>query len=205
MRQRDSLLKKNMPLKIVQKRTSHKASRRGLAPLAIVIHIAEGSISSVDGWFASPASKVSAHYCVRKDGVIHQYVDEAMAAFHAGTRYAPVARIIRQNGATNPNFYTIGIEHEGKATDEWTAAMFEASAELIADIALRHNIPIDADHIIPHRAIRQNKVCPGYKVDLKALIATAQAKALIGKCKVSSASVPATSSEADAAAERLPS
>jgi len=36
-----------------------------------------------------------------------------MAAWHAGRRYNPTWRLIKDT--PNPNFYTIGIEHEGEA------------------------------------------------------------------------------------------
>jgi nucleoid-associated protein YgaU len=77
----------------------------------------------------------------------------------------------------------VGIEHEGKATDLWSEAMYQASGELIAAVCCRHNIPIDYKHIIPHRAIRADKTCPGNGVDLSKLLAIAQAYAKCGEGK----------------------
>jgi N-acetyl-anhydromuramyl-L-alanine amidase AmpD len=48
----------------------------GFKPEAIVIHIGEGSLRSIDMQFSDPNARVSAHYCVSKSGDIHQYVDE---------------------------------------------------------------------------------------------------------------------------------
>ena len=40
----------------------------GFQPEAIVIHIGEGSLRSIDMQFNDPNAKVSAHYCVSKAG-----------------------------------------------------------------------------------------------------------------------------------------
>jgi hypothetical protein len=61
----------------------------------------------------------------------------------------------------NPNFYTIGIEHEGQADDVWTDAQVAASAELIGQIADRWDITLDTAHVIRHHQIRASKTCPG--------------------------------------------
>ncbi|HXU07788.1 MAG TPA: N-acetylmuramoyl-L-alanine amidase, partial [Blastocatellia bacterium] len=76
----------------------------------------------------------------------------------------------------NPNYYTIGIEDEGKAGEPFTEAMYEASSELIAAIAERWQIPIDADHVITHHSIRFAKSCPGSGVDMGKLIEMALEK-----------------------------
>src|SRR6185437_10548693 len=103
----------------------------GLRPAAIVIHIMEGSIGSADDWFQNPASSVSAHYGVAKSGEVHQYVDEHDTAFHAGTVVSPTWTGIRPG--VNPNYYTVGIEHEGKAEDPWPwpEAQLATSAALV--------------------------------------------------------------------------
>ena len=132
----------------------------GLRPAAIVIHISEGTLISADAWFNNQAAKVSAHYCVGRAGEIHQYVSEEDTAYHAGSPVSPTWRLLR--AGVNPNFYTIGIEHEGRAQDPWADPQYAASAGLVAEIAQRWSIPIDADHIVMHREIRGSKTCPGY-------------------------------------------
>lgn len=150
--------------------------RNGHAVLGIVIHVEDGCEMGTIAWFDNPVSKVSAHYSVSKAGQVFQHVDEADEAFHAGTVAAPTWSMLAQSGDINPNLITIGIEHEGLATDDWPDLQYQASAELIAGIAVRHAIPIDADHIIPHHAIRATKSCPG-KCDMPRLIAMARAMA----------------------------
>ena len=132
----------------------------GLRPAAIVIHISEGSLASADAWFDNAAAQVSAHYCVGRAGEVHQYVSEEDTAYHAGSPVNPTWHLLRPH--VNPNFYTVGIEHEGRAQDEWTDAQYAASAQLVLEIARHWSIPLDADHVVMHREIRGNKTCPGF-------------------------------------------
>ena len=142
-------------------------------PEAIVIHVMAGSLGGTDVWFGSPLSAVSAHYGVGKKGEVRQYVQEADTAFHAGTVDRPTWTGVRKSatgGFVNPNFYTIGIEHEGFEGDEWPAAQRAASAELIAAIAARWNIPLDREHVIAHHEIRYSKPCPGAQAPIEELL-----------------------------------
>lgn len=141
--------------------------------IAIVIHVMDGTLAGTDEWFKNKEAKVSAHYGVGKSGQIHQYVDEKNIAFHAGRVLGTTWGTAMANLNANPNTYTIGIEHEGKASDEWPDEMYRASAELIADICKRHSLPIDRDHICGHREIYVAKTCPG-KCDLDKLISMAR-------------------------------
>jgi N-acetylmuramoyl-L-alanine amidase len=146
--------------------------RRGRKPIAIVIHIMEGTLTGTDAWFANRASRVSAYYGVGKKGEVHQYVDEHDTAADEGIVDRPSWRLLKHG--VNPNYYTLGIEHEGKAGDALTEPQMAASAELIAGIAKRWNIPLDRDHIIGHHEIRFGKPCPGPGVNIDALIERAK-------------------------------
>jgi N-acetyl-anhydromuramyl-L-alanine amidase AmpD len=147
-------------MNIIQKKSSNFwVGRKGYRPEAVVIHIMDGTLSGTDSWFANPTSQVSAHYGIGKSGEVHQYVQENDAAWHAGRVDAPVWKFIRPN--VNPNLYTVGIEHEGKPDDVWTAAMKESSATLIREICQRWQIPIDRDHVVGHFEIFSKKPnCP---------------------------------------------
>lgn len=151
--------------------------RAGAKPEAIVIHIIVGSLRSADNTFLHPrlTQPRSAHYGVGRTGEVHQYVSETDTAFHAGVVVDPTWRLLKPGG--NPNAYTIGIEHEGYADTLWPAAQQEASAELVARVASRWGIPLDADHVITHHEIRASKSCPGLGVSLLALITRSAALA----------------------------
>ncbi|MEQ1887366.1 MAG: peptidoglycan recognition family protein [Bryobacteraceae bacterium] len=156
--------------------TNFRAGRGKYRPEAIVIHISEGSLASADAWFQNPKASVSAHYCVAKNGEVHQYVKEEDTAYHAGIPVRATWRLRKPN--VNPNVYTIGIEHEGHASElgAWPDAQYEASAELIAGITARWGIPVDEDHLVLHREIRGDKTCPGPNFDREKMLGMVREK-----------------------------
>ncbi len=140
----------------------------GLRPEAIVVHIMDGSFSAGESVFRNPDSHKSAHYGVNRCGEIHQYVDENDTAFHAGIVVNPTWPLLKAR--VNPNFYTIGIEHEGRPDDVWPQVQLLASAALIGEIAVRWNIALDELHVIRHHQIRASKTCPGNWVQISELL-----------------------------------
>jgi N-acetyl-anhydromuramyl-L-alanine amidase AmpD len=83
-------------------------------------------------WFRTPASQVSAHYCVDADGVI-QCVREKDIAWHA----------------RGGNTASIGVELAGFARqtrrdwrDEYSTAVLDRAAALVADVCRRRRIPV---------------------------------------------------------------
>ena len=160
----------------------------GLRPEAIVIHLIDGSFTAGESVFRDPNAHKSAHYAVSQEGVIHQYVDENDTAFHAGIVINPTWSLLKPR--INPNFYTIGIEHEGRPDDVWPAAQMSASAGLIAEIAVRWDIPLDEDHVIRHHQIRASKTCPGNWLKIEELLKRAPTRIALGAA--ASASSPTT-------------
>ena len=147
---------------------------------AVVIHLIDGSLQAADSTFLDNGlvNPRSAHYAVSRTGAVHQYVDEADTAFHAGRLVQPTWAGLKRgaDGAPiNPNFYTIGIEHEGRPQDDWPDAMYAASADLLRGIADRHPglRPLSRAKVVMHREIRADKSCPGQVADLARLIAMA--------------------------------
>ncbi len=145
--------------------------REGFKPEAIVIHTMEGTLEKTDAWFLNKESAASAHYGIGRHGEIHQYVDESNRAWHVGRIFNPTWPFVKPD--VNPNWYTIGIEHEGEGDTPWSDEMYNASAQLIYEICRRWAIPCDRDHIIGHHEIRADKTCPGVGVDLDKLVAMA--------------------------------
>lgn len=159
---------------------NYTVGRKNYQPMAIVIHIMEGSLTGTDSWFGKTQSRVSAHYGVGRSGEVHQYVQEINTAWHAGVVASPSWSLIKRTGngmVINPNYYTVGIEHEGTVDTDWTEAMYDSTSSLIAGISKRWNIPIDRNHVIGHHEIYAVKACPGGKVDFNKLIAMALSKA----------------------------
>jgi N-acetyl-anhydromuramyl-L-alanine amidase AmpD len=119
--------------------TAFQSGRPGVVRY-IVIHDIEGSGSSAINTFRTHGAQTSAHYVVDSAGGVVQMVHEADVANHAG------------HAAFNG--YAVGIEHAGHTEhDEYTDAEYRGSAKLAADIAKRHGIPLDQDHIIGHSQV----------------------------------------------------
>ncbi len=150
-----------------------RSGRHGFEPKAIVIHIIVGSLESAGLTFRDPRSSVSAHYGVGKSGLVHRFVEETDTAFHAGTVVRPTWKLLDLH--VNPNYYTIGIEHEGQPQVAWPDEQYSTSAALVREIAGRWKIPLDRDHIIMHREIRASKTCPG-TADMDRLLREASAQ-----------------------------
>lgn len=124
-------------VKFVQARNYTPANRTKID--VIVIHDMEfyerdGGARWCANFFAGPnAPKASAHFCIDRDEIV-QCVLEKDVAWHA----------------PGANHNGIGIEHAGFARqtpeewrDEFSSAMLERSAELVADLCERYAIPIE--------------------------------------------------------------
>lgn len=138
----------------------------------IVIHISEGSMSSMVSWFNDPASKVSSHFAVGRDGGVIRFLPDEAVAWHAGKVTKPTAEIVKEREGKSPNTYSLGIECEGKATEEPTRMQMGALADLVRQLAAEHSIPLTRRHIIGHREIRADKTCPGL-IDVDKVVAMA--------------------------------
>jgi hypothetical protein len=148
-----------MALNITQKSSpNYTAGRGGNLVKKIVVHHMVGTIEGADKTFQDTVRQTSAHYGVARDGRIWQWVAENSTAWHAGN--------------FTVNQQSIGIEHEDLAHDDFTETLYQTSAALIADICKRHNLPIYASTIVPHRSIVAT-ACPG-TLDLSKLIQLAQ-------------------------------
>ncbi|MFB7191051.1 N-acetylmuramoyl-L-alanine amidase [Streptomyces sp. NPDC056230] len=104
----------------------------------VVIHVTQGGYQGAVKAFQDPGHGAAAHYVVRKDGHVTQMIRELDVAFHAGNR--------------SYNERSVGIEHEGfvDRPQDFTAAMYGASARLTAAICGRYGMPVDREHIIGH-------------------------------------------------------
>lgn len=145
----------------------YSAGRRGQKVQAIVNHIAQGSLAGCDSWFNNHASGVSAHYCVGKNGEIHQYVRDEDTAYGNGVVKRPdlsipwLADAVRQG--INPNLLTISIEHEGFSGDEMPEEQYQASLALNRALLAENGLEANDHTLIGHHKINSvDKLnCPG--------------------------------------------
>ncbi len=87
----------------------------------------------------------SAHFYIRRDGQLWQFVDCGQRAWHAG--------VSRYRGRDNSNDDSIGIELEGLEGNTFEAAQYETLSSLCAALAQRYSIEQIAghEHIAPGR------------------------------------------------------
>ncbi len=91
--------------------------------------------------------EVSAHFYIRRDGALWQFVSADARAWHAGQSSF--------RGQPNCNDYSIGIELEGLEGDRFETPQYESLATLCTALAVHY--PIDAiaghEHIAPGRKL----------------------------------------------------
>lgn len=128
---------------------NHDSGRAAHPITGIVLHTMVGSTGSARSRFFNPAAQVSANYLVSLDGSISLCVRESDTAWC--------------NGNYQSNLTSISIEHEdnGDYNGPRTPQLYEASAELVADICRRYNIPCDRNHIKGHNEVIDKSRYPG--------------------------------------------
>ena len=92
--------------------------------------------------------RVSAHFLVRRDGALLQFVSCEQRAWHAGRS--------AWRGREDCNHHSIGIELEGLEGDTFEPAQYTQLARLLRALAARY--PID-------EAVGHEDVAPGRKTD----------------------------------------
>jgi N-acetylmuramoyl-L-alanine amidase len=152
--------------------------RQGQRPLALVIHVAEGSLSAVDAYFqdrapgGDPSRAVSAQFCVGQAGELHQYVGSVDASWGAGELDPGYKLPPGAPAGVNPNLWTISIEHAGWSNGFWTAEQLAMSLRLQDYLCAYWRITPSLDTIIPHAQLapinRAN--CPGANYPMTAMI-----------------------------------
>lgn len=110
---------------------------------------------------AIEGTRVSAHFLIRRNGELVQFVSVDDRAWHAGAS--------SWQGRDNCNDYSIGIELEGIEGAPFDAAQYERLAALIHSAAAHYPLRtvVGHEHIAPGR-----KQDPGHGFDWKTLIAS---------------------------------
>lgn len=139
--------------------------------LAIVLHIAGGSLAGADSWFNDPAARTRVNYMVGWSGTIHEYYDPADVRGYQhgivqGATSEKFKALSRLAGGANPNLWAVGIEHEdfqqGNVARQFGEhiPMFEASTSLSAWLCDHFGIPPVAERFLCHAEIDAiNRVC----------------------------------------------
>jgi AmpD protein len=109
--------------------------------------------------------RVSAHYFIRRDGEVIQFVHPDRRAWHAGAS--------RWRGRERCNDFSIGIELEGCDTVPFEAVQYERLAVLIRELVGRY--PIEA--VVGH-----SDIAPGRKTDPGTCFEWARLRGLLADC-----------------------
>ena len=136
------------PPRITSSPSPHQAPRPAEVGVdTVVLHATcLPTLAEVIAHFQDPATKVSAHYTIDRDGSTVQHVPEEHCAWHAGVSQMP-------DGRKRVNEFSIGIElvNRNDGDDPYPDAQLEALQGLLRDISRRHPIR----QIVSHAEIAQ--------------------------------------------------
>jgi AmpD protein len=97
------------------------------------------------------AVRVSAHFFLEREGMVHQFVDTDDTAWHAGESLF--------RGHSRCNDFSVGIELEGDGRASFTAKQYEVLGILCGSLMIRY------PGILPDRVVGHCDVAPGRKWD----------------------------------------
>ena len=169
--------------------------RGGFDPALVIIHIVGlpgKSAESAYQHFNNPASQVSAHAIVLRNGDIWELVSDSDTSWGAGAvgykngiPIPPINQIARNfwNRGVRLNQIMLNLEHEGSEYEDLPEAQYISSAQWVRGKCLKFNIPIDSAHIDRHSNIRTTKVCPG-RVNVSEIIRLASSAVPVSEIEV---------------------
>lgn len=128
---------------------NHNARRPGYV---ILHHTSNTGVGRALATLTDPASEVSAHYLIGRDGRLYQLVDETQRAWHAGQSW--------WGGLTDLNSASIGIELDNDGEEPYAEAQIQRLLALLDDLESRYRIP--ASNVLGHGDIApRRKADPG--------------------------------------------
>ncbi|MEO5889847.1 MAG: N-acetylmuramoyl-L-alanine amidase [Ferruginibacter sp.] len=122
----------------------------------IVHHTAQNACDSTLRTFTLPATQVSAHYVICKDGTIHHMLNDYLRAWHAGNS--------RWGNLADVNSSSIGIEIDNNGFEPFTEAQVNSLLVLLKKLKKDNNIPtgnfIGHSDIAPKRKVDPSRYFP---------------------------------------------
>lgn len=117
--------------------------------LYLVAHDDEGaSMAGTESWILNPASKVSYHVLIGRNGEVTQFVDFNKRAYHAG--------VSSWKGLSDLNWYTIGVSMQNRNKQPYTEKQIEKYIEVSKVIC---------DHYGIKEAVGHRQIAPTRKTD----------------------------------------
>ena len=116
----------------------------------VIHHTAQNSCDQTLQTFTLPATEVSAHYVICKDGTVHHMLNDYLRAWHAGAG--------SWGNDKDINSSSIGIELDNNGFDSFPAAQVNSLLTVLDTLKKRYNIP-------PPNFIGHADIAPTRKVD----------------------------------------
>ena len=145
--------------------TTPNKSQRKIKPEAILLHHSGGSYNGGVSWIRNPASKVSYHCLIARDGKRAVFGEDTDRTWHAG--------VSSWKGRKDLNSWSIGVSWEG---DTYTYPLGEDAIESALDFIVprmkKWGIPVKL--VLDHRMVsgpRKNDIAPSqYGVFIERLL-----------------------------------
>jgi len=99
----------------------------------IIHHTAQNACLQTLQTFTTPASLVSAHYVICKDGTVHHMLNDYLRAAHAG--------VSRWGNLIDINSASIGIELDNNGFEPFDSLQLNSLISLLAVLQQKYNIP----------------------------------------------------------------
>ncbi len=122
----------------------------------VIHHTAQNSCDQTLRTFTTPATQVSAHYVICRDGTVHHMLNDFLRAWHAG--------VGSWGNNHDVNSCSIGIELDNDGFEPFPVEQMNSLAVLLDTLKIRYNIPqnnfIGHEDIAPTRKNDPNKYFP---------------------------------------------
>jgi len=126
----------------------------------IIHHTAQDSTAQTLKTFTTPATSVSAHYVIGRDGKVYHMLNDYLRAWHAGSG--------SWGNNTDINSSSIGIELDNNGNEPFADAQINSLLLVLEMLKKKHNIPaanfIGHADIAPSRKVDPSPVFPWKKL-----------------------------------------
>jgi N-acetylmuramoyl-L-alanine amidase len=132
-------------------KSNNYSERHGVVIDTIVLHHTDGTMPGCAEWLCNPASKVSAHWLIEKDGTLHHLVEDVKCAWHADNQ--------------KWNRRSIGIELETALGNPETTTPQMLALWLLV-FSLMQAYKVKRENVLGHKEIAPGrKTDPGFDMD----------------------------------------
>ena len=139
--------------KEVSRQTPNFSKGRVIIPKAVVLHHTSGAYAGSVAWCMNPASKVSYHCIIKRDGERTILASDNQRTWHAGKSF--------WRGRTDLNSWSLGVAFEGDSYKEpLSKEMIESAIEYL--VPRMNRLSLTIKDVTDHRTVSPNR-----KNDLK--------------------------------------